>query len=90
VKKAPANLTVYPNPTRYEKYVTVILPGHADDPKYRKFLTTRIFDLSGKLIYSAPYEEQLDISWFGNGFYILNVFNSAFTEHYTTKLVIAK
>ena len=89
-KKSPVNLTVYPNPTRNENYVTIELPSHADDPKYQKFLTTRIFDLSGKLIYSAPYEDQLDISWFRNGFYILNVFNSAFTEHYTTKLVIAK
>ena len=90
VKKAPANLTVYPNPTRNEKYVTIELPSHASNPTYRKFLTTRIFDLSGKLIYSAPFEDQLDISWFKSGFYILNVFNSAFTEHYTTKLVIAK
>ena len=90
VKKAPANLTIYPNPTRYEKYITIELPAHARNPGYRKFLTLRIFDLSGKLIYSAPFEEQLDISWFKNGFYILNVFNSAFTENYTTKLVIAK
>lgn len=90
VKSGPENLNVYPNPTSQENYVTIDLPQHASDPKYQKFMTTRIFDLSGKLIYSAPYENQLDISWFRNGFYILNVFNSAFTEHYTTKLVIAK
>ncbi|MCD4731338.1 MAG: hypothetical protein K8R74_12100, partial [Bacteroidales bacterium] len=47
VKKAPAILTVYPNPTRNEKYVTIELPAHAGNPDYRKFLTTRIFDLSG-------------------------------------------
>lgn len=89
-KSAPANITVYPNPSRYEKYVTIELPGHAANPKYREFLTTRIFDLSGKLIYSAPFEDQLDISWFKNGFYLLSVLNTAFTEQYTTKLVIAK
>ncbi|MBE9492201.1 MAG: T9SS type A sorting domain-containing protein [Bacteroidetes bacterium] len=90
VKKAPANLTVYPNPSNNEKYVTIELPARACNQDYRKYLTLRIFDLSGKLIYSAPYEDQLDISWFRNGFYILNVFNSAFTEHYTTKFIIAK
>lgn len=89
-KKAPANITVYPNPSRYEKYVTIELPAHAANPIYRKYLTTRIFDLSGKLIYSEPYEEQLDISWFKNGFYILSVLNTAFTENYNTKLLIAK
>lgn len=90
VKKAPANLTVYPNPSRYIDYVTVDLPSNSGYPKYKKYMTLRVFDLAGKLIYSAPYEEQLDISWFKNGFYILNVFNSAYTEHYTTKLIIAK
>lgn len=89
-KKAPADLIVYPNPSGNENYVTIELPGYADDPRYRKYLTIRLYDLSGKLIYSSPFEPQLNISLFDNGFYILNVFNSAFTENYTTKLVIAK
>jgi len=89
-KKAPASITIFPNPIKNEKYVTIELPSHASNPKYRKYLDLRLFDLSGKLIFSAPYQEQLDISFLKNGFYILNIFNSAFTEHYTTKLIIAK
>lgn len=89
-KKAPANITIFPNPINDEKYVNIELPANASNPKYREYLDLRLFDLSGKLIYAGPYEEQLDISFLKNGFYILNVFNSAHTENYTTKLVITK
>lgn len=90
VKSLPAKLEIYPNPPGNSESITIQLPSSCSDPKYRKYLTVRVFDICGKLIYSAEFDEHLDVSSYRNGFYIIDVFDAAYTRHYTTKLLIAK
>lgn len=90
VKTQPVNLKIYPNPPGPEGTITLMLPSSVSDPKYWKYLTTRIYDLSGRLIFSAPYAEQLNILSLDPGFYIIDILDEAYTTHHTTKLLIAK
>ncbi len=89
-KSTQAELKIFPNPPVNSGSIQISLPSEASDPKYRKYLTLQIFDLSGRLLYKAPFNEELKTSWFEPGFYIVDVFNEAFTKHYTAKLLITK
>jgi hypothetical protein len=53
-------------------------------------MTTRVYDLSGRLLFKAPFNEQLSVSGLEPGFYIIDIFDAAFTKHYTAKLLITK
>ncbi|MCD4681879.1 MAG: T9SS type A sorting domain-containing protein [Bacteroidales bacterium] len=90
VKSQPAQLEIYPNPPGSYDYITIDLPSDVSDPKYWKYLTIRIFDISGRLIYSSPFEEKFNISRFDNGFYLVDILDEAFSRNYTTKLLIVK
>lgn len=90
VKSKPASIEIYPNPPGNIDFVTIDLPKEASDPKYWQYYTTRVFDVSGRLIYSAPFEETLNITGLDTGFYILDVLDEAFSRNYTTKLLIVK
>lgn len=89
-KSKPEKLTIYPNPSGSNEFVTLEIPGDFPDPAYRKFLTLRIFDYSGRKIFSSPFVEYLSISWLRPGFYIVDVFDAGFTKHYTAKMIIEK
>lgn len=90
VKSQPKNLKIYPNPPGPEGTITLMLPSTVSDPKYWKYLTTRIYDLSGRLIFSAPFAEQLNIQGIDPGFYVIDILDKAYSTHHTTKLLIAK
>lgn len=87
-KSYPTELKVYPNPSGNHDFVTLELPEESSNPKYRQYLTLRIFDYSGRKIYSSHFKETLNISWLRPGFYIIDIFDEGFTRHYTTKLLI--
>ncbi len=89
-KSKPSKLEVYPNPPGNLGEVNLILPANASDQRYWEYMTTRVFDLSGRLVISVPFEEQLDVSHLEPGFYIIDILDKAFTKHYTTKLLITK
>jgi hypothetical protein len=89
-KSKPLTIEVFPNPPMGSDYVTIDLPEQASDPKYWQYYTTRVFDLSGRLMYAAPFEKTLNITGFDPGFYILDVLDEAFSRNYTTKLLILK
>lgn len=89
-KSYPSELKVYPNPAGDIQFVNLVLPGDYTDPNYKKYLTLRIFDLYGRKIYSAQFNEYLDISRLDSGFYIIDIFDAAYTRHYTTKMLVEK
>ncbi len=89
-KSYPSELKIYPNPAGDIQFVNLILPGDFSDPDYKKYLTLRIFDLYGRKIYSAQFNEFLDISGLDTGFYIIDIFDAAYTRHYTTKMLVEK
>ncbi len=89
-KSQSGDLKIYPNPPGNSDQITFTLPSWSSSPDYQKYYTTRIYDITGRLLYSAPYEDQLNISIFENGFYIIDIWDSAFSRHYTTKLLIKK
>lgn len=89
-KAAPAVLEIYPNPAFGNNSINIILPSHANDPALRKYLELRIFDLCGRQLYKAPYSETLNVSALKKGIYIVDIFDAAYTRHYTTKLMITK
>jgi hypothetical protein len=89
-KSAPAELEIFPNPTVGNNAINIVLPSSVTDPTLRKYLELRIFDLCGRQIYRAPYSETLNVSFLKKGIYIVDIFDSAFTRHYTTKLMITK
>jgi hypothetical protein len=87
-KSLPAELSVYPNPAANVDFVTLVLPRGLTNPNNKKYLTLRVFDLYGKSILSVPFSEYLKISWLRPGFYIIDIFDEAYTRHYTTKMLI--
>lgn len=89
-KSYPAELKIYPNPAGNVQFVNLVLPGDFSDPDYKKYLTLRIFDLYGRKVYSSQFNEYLDISWLDTGFYIIDIFDAAYTRHYTTKMLVEK
>ena len=90
-KSQPANLEIYPNPPESNGLISMILPSDYSDPEKQKYLTVRIFDICGKLIFSAPYSEKpLNVSILKNGLYIVNLFDAAYTKNYSAKLLIYK
>lgn len=89
-KAAPAILEIYPNPPYGDKMLYIDLPSSANDPSLRQYLELRIFDICGKLLYSAPYSETINVSALKQGIYIIDVFDAAYTRHYTSKLMITK
>jgi hypothetical protein len=89
-KSLPDDLEIHPNPPGNYSFVTLTLPVGFSNPDYKKYLTVRVFDICGKLIYSAPFEDNLNVAGFKNGFYIIDIFDAAYTKHYTAKLLIRK
>ncbi len=89
-KSVRSELKIFPNPPVNTDIIQLLLPTEASDPKYRKYLSLQLYDLSGRLIYKAPYNEELNTAWLEPGFYIVDIFNEAFTRHYTAKLLITK
>jgi hypothetical protein len=89
-KSPPDKLEISPNPPGNSDIIKLTLPAWASSPQYWKYMTTRVYDLSGRLLFSAPYEEQLSVSYLDPGFYIIDILDTAFTKHYTAKLLITK
>ena len=90
VKTKSSELEIFPNPPGKNDDITFQLPVQCSDPAYWKYLELRIYDLNGKRLYSGPYIESINVSAFKNGFYIVDVFDSGNTQHYSTKLLITK
>ncbi|NOX46162.1 MAG: T9SS type A sorting domain-containing protein [Chlorobi bacterium] len=88
-KAAPAKLMVYPNPPQADGLIKVELPNGID-PKYYDYLTVRIYDIYGRLVFSAPYFESksINVSALTDGVYIVNVLDEAYSKTYSTKLLI--
>jgi len=56
-----------------------------------KYLEVRIFNIYGQLIYSVPYSgSTIAVSELKQGIYIVDVYDFAYTRHYTSKLIITK
>jgi hypothetical protein len=90
VKSQPEKLEIFPNPPINLDVINLTLPSSASSPQYWQYMTTRVYDLSGRLLFKAPFNEQLSVSGFEPGFYIIDIFDAAFTKHYTAKLLITK
>jgi hypothetical protein len=88
-KAQPAELEIYPNPPITTSFISFNLPASVS-LDYKEYLTTRIYDLSGRLIFNSPFKESTDISMLEPGFYIVDILDKAFTRHYTAKLLITK
>ncbi|MEZ5196651.1 MAG: hypothetical protein R2764_09690 [Bacteroidales bacterium] len=89
-KAKSSELEIFPNPPGNAQDITIQLPVACADPGHRKYLELRIFDLYGKRLYSGPYIEKINVNAFKNGFYIVDLFDTANTQHYSTKLLITK
>lgn len=89
-KTKSSELEVFPNPPGKDDDITIQLPVSCSDPGYWKYLELRIFDLYGKRLYSGPYVEKINIISFKTGFYIIDLFDTGNTKHYSTKLIITK
>ena len=91
-KNSTGELLIYPNPPKPAGMISVVVPNvPSSDPKMWKYLEVRIFDIYGRLIYTTPYNgSSISVSMLKKGLYIVDVYDSAFTRHYTSKLIITK
>ena len=90
-KAAPANLAIFPNPPKTDGLINIELPGGLN-PDFNEYLTVRIYDIYGRLVFSAPYIEAktVNVSALTNGIYIVNILDEAYSKTYSTKLLIHK
>ncbi len=90
-KAAPASLTIFPNPPKTDGLIYIELPGGLN-PDFNEYLTVRIYDIYGRLVFSAPYLESksVNVSALTNGIYIVNILDEAYSRTYSTKLLIHK
>ncbi|MDP4280806.1 MAG: T9SS type A sorting domain-containing protein [Bacteroidota bacterium] len=78
-------LAIYPNPARGNK-VNIVLPaGESND--YGDW-NMDILTMTGSRVYSGPYVQQLDISTFSGGIYIIDCRQRNSGIHYFSKLVV--
>ncbi len=91
-KNSTGELLIYPNPPESNGMVNVVVPQvPTSDPKMWKYLEVRIFNIYGQLIYSVPYSgSTISVSELKKGIYIVDVYDSAYTRHYSSKLIITK
>ncbi len=84
IKAANSNyakpVSVYPNPAHALLYIAM------DENENNLF---RIMDMNGKTIKEGPMQNRiLDVHELSEGIYILNIFDPALNQNYTTKFVI--
>ena len=91
-KNSTGELLIYPNPPETKGFINVVVPEiPTSDPKMWKYLEVRIFNIYGQQLYSASYSgSRISVSKLKKGIYIVDVYDSAFTRHYTSKLIITK
>lgn len=89
-KAVPEKLSIYPNPPGSVQEVHIQLPASCAESSDLKYLTLRIFDVFGKMIYEGPYVEKFPVYDLGQGFYIVSLHNSAQSSNHTAKLLIVK
>ena len=80
----PKQITVYPNPVRGNKL-------HIDFPfDASTQLEIHIFDATGKRVYPGIPQRETDISFLGNGIYLLQLIDNGKSEVSTAKFIIAR
>ncbi len=77
-------ITIYPNPVRGQK-IMIDLPSINEQNA-----EIRIFDTTGRLVYSGQYEKETDVSSLGNGLYLLQIINQGRSETITSRFIIAR
>ncbi len=77
-------INIYPNPVRGQK-IMIGLPYNHDQSS-----EIRIFDTTGRLVYSGRYEKETDVSALANGLYLLQIVNQGQTETITSRFIIAR
>ncbi len=91
-KNSTGKLLVYPNPPEPNGKIKIIIPEvPSSDPDMWKYLEVRIYNIYGQLIFSTPYSDSgIPVSGLKQGIYVVDVYDSAYTRHYTSKLFITK
>lgn len=91
-KSIPAGFQVNPNPPAADGIIHIQLPYQPSNPAVLNLLTVRIFDIYGRLVFSAPYTDakRINVSSLTDGIYIVNILDEAYNKNYSTKLLIYK
>ncbi len=77
-------VNVYPNPVRGQR----IMIDHPFNHDHNS--EVRIFDTTGRLVYSGRFEKETDISSLGNGLYLLQIVNHGQSKTITSRFIIAR
>ncbi len=91
-KNSTGELLIYPNPPQSNGTINIVVPDvPSSKPEMWKYLEVSIFNIYGQLIYSVPYSgSTIAVSELKQGIYIVDVYDSAYSRHYTSKLIITK
>ena len=91
-KNSTEKLLIYPNPPEPDGMINIVIPNvQSSKPEMWKYLKVSIYNIYGQLIYSVPYSgSSVTVSELKQGIYIVDVFDSAYTRHYTSKLIITQ
>jgi hypothetical protein len=82
-------IDIYPNPVKSGE-ITIGLPTDISDPDISRMVVMELYNIMGQVVYSGPYIEQLDISDFKDGLYILILRGNSPNQHYMGKLMIIR
>ena len=77
-------VNVYPNPVRGQR----IMIDHPFNNIRNSEI--RIFDATGRMVYSGQFEKETDVSSLANGMYLLQIINQGQSETITSRFIIAR
>jgi len=83
-------LVIRPNPPLSQNDVFIDLPAGYNDPKVIDLLTLKVSDLCGQVLYSGPYAKKISVRDLPKGIFIITVFDNAYNNRFSAKLVIVK
>ena len=81
-KKEQLDCKIYPNPAR--EYIQIDIP----EDIYKNDIEIRIFDVMGREVYKAKYENRISIKQFSKEMYIVQVIDKKNLKTFTGKLII--
>ncbi|MCK5839165.1 MAG: T9SS type A sorting domain-containing protein, partial [Bacteroidales bacterium] len=84
---ATVNLKLSPNPVKSSK-LFIDLPLTLNNPMDNNDLSMEIYNIMGQVVYNGIYQQELNVSFFDNGLYIVVVKRKDASEYFSGKLII--
>ena len=87
--KSYKKLVIRPNPPKEKHEVFIDLPAvYINNPELMQYLTLKISDLYGRILYDGPYINKINTFEYKSGLYIVTLFDNAYNRHFSGKLLI--